>query len=211
VQAVNCENCGAALPPRKRICAYCGALNEVDLRRVSSQQTVSEASGRRCPSCSFDLQTQALGDLGGMQVECCPSCHGLFFDPGEVEDLLRQGVVPAEDVDFRRLRDLVELEAIPVEGRPPYVPCPQCGRKMNRKNDGARSGVVVDRCAEHGVWLDGGELRQLVEWTRAGGQAHAEQRQAQDERAGQRRVCAAVHHPPAVLSVAPLESPASGP
>lgn len=40
---------------------------------------------------------------------------------------------------------------------------------MNRINFGSRSGVVIDRCKEHGVWLDAGELRQLCEWIKHGG------------------------------------------
>ena len=41
---------------------------------------------------------------------------------------------------------------------------------MNRKLHGKRSGVIVDSCRDHGLWLDAGELRQLMEWTRAGGE-----------------------------------------
>jgi Zn-finger nucleic acid-binding protein len=41
---------------------------------------------------------------------------------------------------------------------------------MNRKLHGKRSGVIVDSCREHGIWLDAGELRQLMEWSRAGGE-----------------------------------------
>tara|TARA_B100001093_G_scaffold125141_1_gene117724 strand:+ start:391 stop:567 length:177 start_codon:yes stop_codon:yes gene_type:complete len=33
---------------------------------------------------------------------------------------------------------------------------------------GKRSGVIVDSCREHGIWLDAGELRQMIEWSRAG-------------------------------------------
>ena len=54
---------------------------------------------------------------------------------------------------------------------------------MNRKLQGQRSGVVVDSCREHGLWLDSGELRQLMEWSRAGGekldQDHREQEKNQ--------------------------------
>lgn len=39
---------------------------------------------------------------------------------------------------------------------------------MNRVNFGGRSGVIIDRCRD-GVWLDGGEFRQLAEWWRTGG------------------------------------------
>jgi hypothetical protein len=42
--------------------------------------------------------------------------------------------------------------------------------------------VIVDTCREHGIWLDGGELRQLLEWTRAGGQIHHEKTRLEQER-----------------------------
>ena len=35
----------------------------------------------------------------------------------------------------------------------------------------------VDQCKAHGVWLDNGELIQLMEWKRAGGQMLDEQRE----------------------------------
>lgn len=41
---------------------------------------------------------------------------------------------------------------------------------MNRKLYGKRSGVIVDSCRDHGLWLDAGKLRQLMEWSRAGGE-----------------------------------------
>jgi Zn-finger nucleic acid-binding protein len=40
---------------------------------------------------------------------------------------------------------------------------PSCGELMNRSLHGKRSGVVVDGCRDHGLWLDAGELRQLME------------------------------------------------
>jgi Zn-finger nucleic acid-binding protein len=41
---------------------------------------------------------------------------------------------------------------------------------MNRVNYGQRSGVIVDKCMHHGVWLDCGEITHLMEWKQAGGQ-----------------------------------------
>jgi Zn-finger nucleic acid-binding protein len=63
-----------------------------------------------------------------------------------------------------------------------YLPCPSCGELMHRQLHGRRSGVVVDRCRDHGLWLDAGELRQLLEWTRAGGQLLEQQRRLEQER-----------------------------
>jgi Zn-finger nucleic acid-binding protein len=60
-----------------------------------------------------------------------------------------------------------------------YIKCPVCAKLMNRVNFGAKSGVIVDRCKEHGVWLDGGELRHLFEWMKAGGKLLDQEKQEQ--------------------------------
>lgn len=68
-----------------------------------------------------------------------------------------------------------------------YKPCPRCGELMNRRLFGKRSGVILDRCRDHGSWIDAGELRQLMEWTRAGGRIYHEEREAGED-AARRRV-----------------------
>jgi Zn-finger nucleic acid-binding protein len=40
---------------------------------------------------------------------------------------------------------------------------------MNRVNYGHRSGVIIDQCAKHGIWVDSGEIMHLMEWKKAGG------------------------------------------
>nr|WP_281412593.1 zf-TFIIB domain-containing protein [Geomobilimonas luticola] len=64
-----------------------------------------------------------------------------------------------------------------------YVKCPVCAKIMNRINFGTKSGVIVDRCKEHGVWLDGGELRHLFEWMKAGGKLLDQERQEERKKA----------------------------
>ena len=50
-----------------------------------------------------------------------------------------------------------------------YLPCPVCGKLMNRINFANFSSVIVDVCREHGTWFDRDELRRIVEFIRAGG------------------------------------------
>jgi Zn-finger nucleic acid-binding protein len=50
---------------------------------------------------------------------------------------------------------------------------------MNRVAFGHRSGVVIDQCKSHGVWLDGGEISHLLEWKKAGGQLLDQKKQAE--------------------------------
>lgn len=40
------------------------------------------------------------------------------------------------------------------------IDCPICGTPMNKKF--IQGGLEIDYCDWHGVWLDGGELEQLV-------------------------------------------------
>ncbi len=40
---------------------------------------------------------------------------------------------------------------------------------MNRRNFAGCSGIIVDACKDHGTWFDREELRQTVEFIRAGG------------------------------------------
>lgn len=93
--------------------------------------------------------------------------HGLFFDPGELEALPTQSVTNAFEIDRQRLneinKELYQRDVGQGDGNPAfYVKCPVCQDFMQRKNFGARSGVIVDRCQQHGVWggteaLDGVE------------------------------------------------------
>jgi len=53
---------------------------------------------------------------------------------------------------------------------------------MQRINFGSQSGVIADKCRSHGIWLDGGELRQILEWTKAGGQICHEKKQLEWEK-----------------------------
>lgn len=194
---MDCINCGAPLEAKSRICRFCGALNDVDLRKVRRDKL--HVGERKCPRCQDALRILRLdiqSSDGGLEVDRCDACHGLFFDPGELESILDQAEAsqPRQDqpVDHMRLDVLVEEETETRDFQQvAYVPCPACEKLMNRRNFGSRSGVIVDQCRDHGVWLDGGELRRLIEWARAGGRTHhanvEAERKAMQERAERAR------------------------
>jgi Zn-finger nucleic acid-binding protein len=115
-------------------------------------------------------------------IEQCARCHGLFFDINELQALLDDAVAPAYEIDLQLLSTLQKESPVP-RRQATYVSCPVCGEMMNRVNFGKRSGVVVDQCRKHGVWLEGGELHRLLEWKKAGGQALDRQSRDRDARA----------------------------
>ena len=172
---MNCTSCGAPLPAKTLVCPFCSTRNAVDLRGLSASTASPPAAPRDCPECRVPMESLNVGHRERFFIEKCRRCHGLFFDLNELHALLDDAVAPAYEINYPLLT-AVEA-ASPAPSRPvAYVPCPVCSKLMNRVAFGSRSGVVVDRCRDHGIWLEGGELRRLMEWKKAGGQV-LEQRQ----------------------------------
>jgi len=164
----NCVNCSAPLPGNTIKCDYCGSRNDVDLTGVHYNTNHGSDTARICPVCAIHLKTIDLGIAGNFLIERCEVCLGLFLDPGEIEALLEYSVKNVFEINRSRLK-LLRLSDQSNGRVATYVKCPICAKMMNRINFGSRSGVVIDRCKEHGVWLDAGELRQLCEWMKLGG------------------------------------------
>jgi Zn-finger nucleic acid-binding protein len=183
---MSCPCCAAPVPARGVACAYCGHRLDLDLQGWAHLQASEASQELHCPDCRIALEELQLDSPTPLTLGRCPGCLGLFLPLGALERLLDQAVAPVCGVDHGLLHALAETprsEPAPVR----YRPCPSCGELMNRSLQGKRSGVVVDRCRDHGVWLDAGELRQLLEWVRAGGNLHHQQRLQEEQRDAERR------------------------
>lgn len=166
---MKCTACGAALPANSLICSFCGMRNAIDLRNLSASTASAPEAPRSCPECGTAMESVNLGQRKRFFIERCARCHGLFFDINELQALLDDAVAPVYEIDLPLLSTL-QKESPGPRREFTYVSCPACGKMMNRVNFGRRSGVVVDQCRNHGVWLEGGELHRLMEWKKAGGQ-----------------------------------------
>ena len=164
-----CQWCTAPLPPGAALCRYCGRRNDVDLQGIHEFTVAEPASPRICPACEVPMQTLDLRLGGTFYVERCERCLSLFFDPNEIETLLEKSASSVFQIDRVRLEEITRGRREP-PSQTRYYRCPVCRTAMNRVNFGARSGVVIDQCPRHGMWLEGGELRRLLEWKKAGGQ-----------------------------------------
>ena len=165
-----CSSCSAPLPANVNLCCYCGTRNDVDLQGRLNYRVRTREYERTCPNCENPLQTIEL-DLGDsfLLIERCSTCYGLFLDRGEIETLLQHSVSEVFDINLRQLCN-INKDRYHEEQKIRYVKCPVCSVLMNRVNYGRRSGVVVDECKIHGIWLDSGEITHLMEWKKAGGQ-----------------------------------------
>lgn len=172
-----CRYCSAPMRANNQNCEYCGVRNDVDLHGRLAFNLVRSESDRVCPNCERPMQTIDLKIGGKFYIERCESCHGLFFDRGEIEDVLEHGVSHDHEIN-RQLIENVSKDRYQADRQVRYRKCPVCRDFMARRNFGHLSGVVVDRCNQHGVWLDQGELIHLLEWKKAGGQILHEKRES---------------------------------
>jgi Zn-finger nucleic acid-binding protein len=172
----NCKNCGAALTGTLLVCSYCNTRQDVDLSVVHRFTVEKPQSERLCPRCHIFLQTIDLQLEEKFLIERCERCLGLFFDPGELEAFFEKTVTNVHAIDRQRLDEVQNVKRsrdYPVT----YIDCPVCRKLMNRINFASRSGVIADQCRDHGLWLDGGELRQILEWVKAGGKLMQKQKE----------------------------------
>ncbi len=177
-----------------RFCLACG----VGFQPQIPLQTAPEL---RCPCCERWMSTR---EVGGLVIQECPKCHGLWAPEDVFEALVDRAAAVARE------RSKTGQSAVPrVDGGNPardrveYRRCPACDAMMTRRNFRKRSGVIIDRCHEHGTWLDANELERIAGFVlsgRAAGVAQAEtserhSREDAEARAASRRVrLAAIQH-----------------
>lgn len=168
--AAVCLACGgsialAAFPGAVVHCGRCGASVQ-----VPSAEPVSVGL-ERSPYRAASAPPIEPASEGGLRGGSCPRCTGAELEPSY--DDFQCPRCSGLFVPHTRLQQLVEEHRSsglrPVPSRPPseaaaiaYLPCPACGVRMNRRNFGDSSGIVVDVCKEHGVWFDLGELEAVL-------------------------------------------------
>lgn len=125
--------------------------------------------GLDCPGCAGPMTLEFEQQV---EIHRCAVCSGLWLDPGELESLLAE-TRAQEDSTISELRDGMRSAAAPVaEVR--YRKCPRCATVMDRYNYGDKSGVILDRCRTHGLFLDPGEFETIQRFIELGGHELAE-------------------------------------
>jgi Zn-finger nucleic acid-binding protein len=113
--------------------------------------------------------------VDGAVVHGCRSCNGLWIPKETLEPLVERGaaLTPAAAGGDRPQR---------LSGDVRYLKCPECDGLMARRNYGRVSGVIIDSCPSHGIWLDGGELAALRRFVASGGRKRQERADREKER-----------------------------
>lgn len=108
----------------------------------------------KCPCCKgVELKDVTIAFV---EIDECPSCHGLFFDNFELQHLDE-----SHEGEGAELERILSYEASTVK-RDEKIVCPRCECKMREHRFSAACDVRVDECAScGGMWLDQGELGEI--------------------------------------------------
>jgi Zn-finger nucleic acid-binding protein len=129
-----------------------------------------------CPVClGVQMELVSLGGAGGLVLDHCRRCGGVWFDSGEVARLrarppteLWKHVIPRASATSALCHDChapIERDADTCAacGWKNRIACPSCDKPMERVT---RAGRVLDSCRGcQGVWMDRAEL--LTVWSAA--------------------------------------------
>ena len=157
---MNCENCGAAMAlvesRRYFHCRHCGSYHfpttvEADGIRILG----TREAGPSCPLCSVAMAHALLDD--DHPIDFCAKCRGVLLPRSSfaVVTMKRRAWAtspPSEPAPLNRGELKRELL------------CPKCSGRFETYPHLGPGAVVIDNCARCDlIWLDFGELRQIVD------------------------------------------------
>ena len=191
-----CDFCGSAIvqvvDPGSLICPECYARNLEDARfcigcgvAFDPQALPSTLSDLRCPCCERWMTQR---EIGGLEIQECPKCHGLWAPEDRFDSLIERATRAARERQFSA-EDAIAPRVDggnPIESRVEYRRCPACDALMGRRNFQKRSGVIIDQCHEHGTWLDAHELERIAGFVLSGRAERASRVEAELQAARER-------------------------
>jgi len=162
-----CPKCAARVSNGAKFCHHCGVP-------ILPEEVAASASERPCPACgaAHKLRSRSLGADAVSLLEC-GRCAGIWIARESFALLLDRARAQAAPDDPAAGTTKPAPPPKAAAG-PLYRKCPACGEMMHRVNFGKRSGVIVDRCKDHGVWFDTEELERVLAWVRSGGERRAQ-------------------------------------
>ena len=104
-----------------------------------------------CPKCQAAMAEKTLSTLsGGVTIDKCTSCKGIWFDLGEAENLKDKWMSDHIDDGDRavgRANNAIR-----------NIGCPHCGVQMTPLSDPKQKHIQYEACADHGMYFDAGEF-----------------------------------------------------
>lgn len=235
-QVYRCASCGAIVSSDVQDCGYCGSeIVRDDSRDLSlicpSCYGRNAEDARFCVGCGiafrpekyqvegFELPCPSCGclmparSIAGIGINECGECNGIWAPEQRFDLLVAKAIEARQSADPAKLAELKPRVkgGNPARQKVMYRKCPVCERQMARSNFRKSSGVITDRCNEHGTWLDADELERIAGFILSGGRnADSNFRTRSEEDMERARVAAAFRRERASRD-GPFKTPADRP
>jgi Zn-finger nucleic acid-binding protein len=108
-----------------------------------------------CPRCFLPMRKETYE---GVEIDFCDTCWGSWLDKGELP-----AIVKAEELEFDERDQKIALDLYSASKPGPRGPllCPRCSTFMEQLRYDREVQLLIDRCPQHGVWLDAGEIKKI--------------------------------------------------
>jgi len=108
-----------------------------------------------CPVCKSDM---IVVEQNKIELDYCTSCHGVWFDSGELELLLESINLESTSPFLNNILNSTEARSSEKKRK-----CPICNQKMKKTTIGPQDEILIDACWQgEGLWFDGGEVAHLL-------------------------------------------------
>jgi len=208
-KSLQCPNCGAPVADDQTLCKYCHSV--LTITACPSCFNAIFKGMRFCPACGAAIarsevrngikltcprcdQILTMVDIAGARIHECGTCGGIWLDTETFQKICSEREQQEKALVYPSPAVAVEPES-PLPQEKYYIPCPECGELMNRKNFAACSGVVLDICKAHGIWFDRLELQKIITFIWDGGLHKARKRELANLKAEQDRLRAMQYGP----------------
>jgi Zn-finger nucleic acid-binding protein len=182
--AEQCDFCGSAIVRDQGslslICPECFGRNKEEARfctacgvSFSPEQVQVEGVELPCPCCGGLMPVR---QIGGVAINECPECNGVWASEEKFDLLVNRAVESTRSTDPEKLNRIKPRVkgSNPLHQQVRYRKCPECDAFMQRRNFRKTSGVILDRCSQHGTWLDADELERIGGFILSGGRPVAQ-------------------------------------
>lgn len=193
-----CASCSAQVDAGASACDYCGSQIVRDERKLSlvcpECYSRNTDDARFCTACGVTFAPESVDTKGeefpcpccgclmaarqliGVSINECAQCNGLWVPDDKLDFLVARATDARERAGEHATQAIGPRKkgANPYQQRVEYRKCPACEGMMARRNFCRTSGIILDRCHEHGTWLDADELEALAGFILSGGRPQAD-------------------------------------
>jgi uncharacterized protein len=118
--------------------------------------------GIECPKCGHGMDEISYG--GGLLIDRCTNCQGLWFDQGETDRLKSKWMTEA--LEIGRSGKGKRWDAVD------DISCPRCEQDMEKATDPDQPHIWYEVCKDHGMFMDAAEFtdvkhQTLSDWFRS--------------------------------------------